>query len=206
MDVMALASAERADLATLLTELTPAQWDAPTPCSEWRVRDVAAHVVSYEGLGAAALAQRFVKGRLMFDRVNEVGVAEQSTRSSEDLIALVRSHVVPHGITARFGGRVALTDALIHHQDIRRPLGLPREVPLERLRAVLPFALTAPPIRGLWHIRGVRVVATDLDWAAGRGPEARGTGEAVLMTIAGRRGVAQELSGPGRDRLVQRLG
>ena len=43
-------------------------------------------------------------------------------------------------------------------------------------------------------------------WAAGLGPEVRGPGEAVLMAIAGRRGVAHELSGPGAERLVKRLG
>jgi hypothetical protein len=64
----------------------------------------------------------------------------------------------------------------------------------------------APPIKALWHLRGVRVVATDLDWSGGAGPEARGTGEAVLLVMAGRRGVACELSGPGADRLVRRLG
>lgn len=206
MDVMALASAERADLAAFLAELTPAQWDIPTLCAEWRASEVVAHVVSYEGLGPVALAQRFVRGRLMFDRVNAVSLADQGSHTPDELVELVRIHQVSSGLTAGFGGRVALTDALIHHQDIRRPLGLAREVPLERLRVVLPFALTAPPIRGLWHIRGVRVVATDLDWTAGVGPEVRGPGEAILMAMAGRRGVAQELSGPGRDRLLQRLG
>ncbi len=39
--------------------------------------------------------------------------------------------------------------------------------------------------------RGVRLVATDLDWARGRGPEAHEEAEAVLMTLAGRSGVAQ---------------
>ena len=37
--------------------------------------------------------------------------------------------------------------------------------------------------------RGVRLIATDLDWARGQGPEARGKAEAVLMALAGRRGV-----------------
>jgi hypothetical protein len=49
-------------------------------------------------------------------------------------------------------------------------------------------------------------VATDLDWTSGRGPKVRGTAEALLMAVAGRRGIAAELSGPGRDRLARRLG
>ena len=33
--------------------LTPEQWDAPTLCTRWRVRDVVAHVISYDELSPA---------------------------------------------------------------------------------------------------------------------------------------------------------
>ena len=107
---------------------------------------------------------------------------------------------------AWLAGWVVLTDTLVHHQDIRRPLGLARDIPADRLRAALRFATFAPPLRGFWHGRGVRLVATDLDWRFGVGPEAVGPGEAVLMTLSGRRGAACELVGPGAARLVQRFG
>ncbi len=69
----------------------------------------------------------------------------------------------------------------------------------------LRWAMIGPDIGGLWRTRGVRVVATDLGFAAGAGPVARGPAEALLMTIAGRRGVACELSGPGQQRLASRI-
>jgi hypothetical protein len=65
--------------------------------------------------------------------------------------------------------------------------------------------LIAPDIAGIWRIRGVRLVATDLDFSAGIGLAVRGEAEALLMTIAGRRGVAGELSGPGQRKLVRRI-
>ena len=34
-----MARDERAELVDLLVTLTPKQWDAPTLCSEWRVRE-----------------------------------------------------------------------------------------------------------------------------------------------------------------------
>jgi uncharacterized protein (TIGR03083 family) len=173
-----LARDERADLADLLESLSPQQRDAPSLCEHWRVRDVVAHLVSYDGLGAADLARRSARGRFVLDRVNEVGVDEHREREPHELVALLRAHAVPSGLPAGFGGRIALVDTLIHHQDVRRPLGLPRTVPPERLRAALPIALLAPPIRAPWHVRGVRVVATDVDWSGGAGPEARGPGEA----------------------------
>lgn len=206
MDVTALVREERAEMADFLESLTPEQWEHPSLCRGWRVRDVAAHVVSYEEHGRKDVARRLVRARLRFGRLNEVGVAEYAHLQHDELVAFLRAHLTPHGPTARFGGRVGLVDAIIHHQDMRRPLGRPRRVPPERLLHALPFAVVAPPLRGFWKSRGVRLVATDVDWSRGRGPEARGEAEALLMVLAGRRSVAGELSGPGAAVLQGRLG
>lgn len=202
---MALARAERADLADFLESLRPEQWDAPSLCAGWRVRDVAAHVISYEEHGRRDLLRRLATARFRIGRVNDVSLAEYRTLDPLELVAFLRSHLDPRGATAKFGGGVGLVDAMIHHQDMRRPLGMPRSIPPERLRFALPFAVTAPPLRGFWHARGVRLVATDLDWSRGKGPEARGDAEAVLMTLAGRAGAANELSGPGAAILERRM-
>ena len=199
-----LARAERADLAAFLAALPPDQWDAPTLCEDWSVREVVAHVVSYEHLGPARLAARFARGRLSFDRANAAGLAELPERSPDRLLGLLRAAADPRGLTARFGGRIALVDGMIHHQDIRRALGAPRDIPPERLRAALPFARWAPPIGAWWRARGLRLVATDLSWSAGRGPEVRGPAETLLLAIAGRSSVAAELTGPGVPVLVAR--
>ncbi|MQA02638.1 MAG: maleylpyruvate isomerase family mycothiol-dependent enzyme [Streptosporangiales bacterium] len=206
MNVMALARQERSELADFLDELTPDQWEAKSLCSNWRVRDVVAHVVSYEEHGKGELLRRLARARFRFGELNQVALAEYAQLDTRQLVAFLRSHLDPQGTTAKFGGRIGLVDALVHQQDIRRPLGKPRLIPEERLRYALPFAVTAPPLRGFWNARGVRLVATDLDWSRGKGPEARGTAEAVLMVLAGRAGVAHELTGPGADVLRRRLG
>jgi uncharacterized protein (TIGR03083 family) len=200
-----MARDERADLAEFLAGLSPEQWDAPTLCDGWRVRDVVAHMISYEELDGRALIARFAQGRFLPDRVNAVGVSENS-RSPEELLALLNDHLEPRGLTAGLGGRIALLDGLIHHQDIRRPLGLSRDIPAERMLPVLQFARVAPPLRGFWRARGLRLIATDLDWSAGRGPAVEGPAEPLLMAIAGRRGVVHELSGPGQPTLAARIG
>ncbi|MGY1857980.1 maleylpyruvate isomerase family mycothiol-dependent enzyme [Modestobacter sp. SYSU DS0290] len=201
---MPFARAEREDLLALLVTLTPEQWRAPSLCAGWSVRDVVAHVLSYEELSTRQLAARFVRGRLAFDRVNALSLRECSTRTPDELVELLRRHLTPTGLTAGMQGAIALTDGLIHQQDIRRPLGLPRVIPPERLVPALRTALFAPTLLGAWRARGVRLVATDVDWASGRGPEVRGPGEALLMTVAGRRAALGELSGPGYDRLARR--
>jgi uncharacterized protein (TIGR03083 family) len=166
------------------------------------VRDVAAHCVSFEGLSPRELALRFLEGRLRTDRINALAVAALAGRPTSDLIGLLRDNAEPHGLGAGFGGRVALTDNMIHQQDIRRPLGLPRDIPPERLRAALDFVRYAPTIRGAWRVRGVRLIADDLDWSHGRGPAVRGSGEALLMIMAGRPAALGDVEGPGRARLV----
>jgi uncharacterized protein (TIGR03083 family) len=204
-DLVDLARQERAELAALLRSLTPSQWEAPSLCAGWRVHDVVAHVLSYEELGPAGLARRFARGRLGIDRTNAVGLGDYGNRSPAELMDLLERHQTPSGLTAGFGNRIALVDGMIHQQDIRRPLGLPRVIPAERLRPALEFARTAPTIGALWRTRGLRLVATDVGWAAGRGPEVRGPGEAVLMSMAGRRGVVGELTGEGQPVLSRRI-
>jgi uncharacterized protein (TIGR03083 family) len=205
-DTKLLARQEREDLAALLSTLRPRQWDQPTLCSDWSVREVVAHLLSYDELDARGLIARFAKAGLLPDRANAAGVADYSTYEPEQLLALLNTNLSPRGLPAAFGARIALVDGLIHHQDIRRPLRMPRVIPPERLRAALPFAVIAPPIGAFWRARGLRLVATDLDWTSGRGPEVRGPSEALLMAVAGRPTATPELSGPGQPILVRRLG
>ena len=205
VDVRRLAREERADFAAFLATLSPQQWQAPTLCAGWRVRDVVAHVISYDDLDTRRLLAYVIQGRLRLGRVNAAALARYHARSPEQLLALLTDHPQPRGVPAALGGRVGLTEALIHHQDIRRPLAQPRAIPPERLLPALRIALIAPDIGGLWRIRGVRLVATDLPFSAGIGQEVRGPAEALLMTIAGRHGVAGELPGPGQRKLARRI-
>jgi uncharacterized protein (TIGR03083 family) len=204
--VRCLAREERADLAAFLATLPPQRWQAPTLCAGWRVRDVVAHVLSYDELSARELATITVRGRLKPSLVNNVALARYDSYGPGQLLELLARHPQPRGLHAALGGRVGLIEGLIHHQDIRRALGLPRRVPPERLPPALRLALIAPDIGGPWRIRGLRLVATDLRFAAGAGAEVRGPAEALLMAIAGRRGVAGELSGPGQRKLADRIG
>jgi uncharacterized protein (TIGR03083 family) len=205
MTVMHLARAEREELRDLLSGLTPDQWRAPSLCAGWTVHDVVAHMLSYEELGPRPLAERFLRGRLRVDRVNEIGMREYSGRTPAQLVELLDEHLTPSGLTAGMGGAIALTDGMIHQQDIRRPLARPRDIPAERLVPALRTALFAPTLLGVLRVRDVRLVATDIDWTFGRGPEVRGPAEAILMTVAGRGVAVAELSGPGHERVARRL-
>jgi uncharacterized protein (TIGR03083 family) len=202
---MSLARDERRDFADFLVALTPEQWDAPTLCTRWRVRDVVAHVYSYEELSLARVAARMVRTRFNTDRANAIGVNALIASSNAELLAYARDHIQPRGLTAMMGGKIALTDGMIHQQDIHRPLGLARDIPAARLVAALDTARTAPTLAAAKRIRGLTLTATDLDWTTGNGPTVEGPSEALLMAIAGRDGITPELSGPGVSILAERI-
>jgi uncharacterized protein (TIGR03083 family) len=201
--LMTMAHDERVDLADFLATLTPQDWEAPSLCSKWSVKDVVAHVISYEELGAMGLLKRFAKGWIV--RANQVGVDEFAALSPQQLLEFLRNHLEPRGLTAGFGGMIALVDGTIHHQDIRRCLGRPRSVPADRLERVLRLVPGIPRLGAGRRIRGLRLRATDIDWAHGRGPEVTGPGEALLMAMSGRPAALADLSGPGVGTLTERL-
>lgn len=203
-DLMRLAADERRDLADLLETLDAAQWEAPSLCEGWSVRDVVAHVVSYEELGPAGIITRRIKG-IGRGGSNEVGRAEYARRTPSELVDFLRAHLRPQGLTSWFGGAIGLTDGLIHHQDIRRALSVPRDVPGDRVTPALDFALRSPKLPSRKAVNGLELVATDLDWRRGSGPTVTGTGEALLMAIAGRSDAVGDLSGTGVPLLAERL-
>ena len=81
MNELEMATAERTDLADFLATLTLDQWEAPSLCERWRVRDVVAHVMSFDGVNLLGLLRRAVRGRLI--HLNQVGVDELASLSTE---------------------------------------------------------------------------------------------------------------------------
>lgn len=204
-DLMGFAGDERTELLDLLRGLALAEWDAPSLCSEWRVRDVAVHVVSYDELSKKALAATFLRGGPRVSRVNQVALRRYADLDPQAIIDLVARCRRPRGLAAGFNGGIALTDGTIHQQDIRRAIGQPRTIPFERLTRVLDFAMTAPTLPAKKNAQGLRLIATDMDWTTGSGPEVSGPAEALLMTIAGRPSALADLDGDGAKALSQRI-
>lgn len=200
---MDLATEERRDLAAYLRTLSDADWQAPTLCTDWSVKDVVSHVVSYEELSVLGLLRRFIRGRIV--RANEVGVRDFATYSPAQLMDFLEAHLRPRGLTSGFGGMIGLVDGTVHHQDIRRALGHPRTIPAERLERILPAVPGNPRLGAGKRIRGLHLRATDVAWEHGSGPEVLGTGEALLMAMTGRPAAVDELGGAGQPILAARL-
>ncbi|MEU1982718.1 maleylpyruvate isomerase family mycothiol-dependent enzyme [Nocardia sp. NPDC019395] len=198
MNIRAMLAAERAEMTALLRSLSDTEWDAPTLCTSWCVRDLIGHL-RYDAIPLTEYLGITVRNRFSIDGVNNAMAAEGSRRTPAELLAEFES--APRSVS-RLWPRLGLADLFVHQQDIRRPLGRLRDIPVERLRAVLdrpdPFA------RPWRHTRGLQFVATDFDWVKGSGPAVRGRGEALALAMVGRPVVLDELEGEGVPELRRR--
>jgi uncharacterized protein (TIGR03083 family) len=192
------AERERKDFADFLATLTAEQWSAPSLCAGWSVPDVVAHTIAYLSQSRTELFVGMVRNRWDVDKLNVQGLKDRACIAPDRLVELMRHGAEPFGAGALYGSRVALIECLVHQQDVRRPLGIPRFIPPDRLRMSLQYARVSPVIGGARRTRGLRLVATDMDWSAGRGLQVRGSGEALLLAMTGRcTAVVDELAGPG---------
>jgi hypothetical protein len=131
-------------------------------------------------------------------------VRREALRAGSGVVAFLAGHLQPTGQPAALGGRAGLVEALIHHQDIRRALAAPRSA--ERLLPALRTAMIALDVGGLWRIRGLRLVATDLGSSFGAGPEVRGHGRGAAddRGRTPRRGSRAIRPGPAKARSPHR--
>ncbi|NEA32659.1 maleylpyruvate isomerase family mycothiol-dependent enzyme [Streptomyces sp. SID13031] len=187
-EIRQLIAAERHDLATLLKELPATQWDAPTLCEGWRVREVVAHVtMPYRYSTPRILLELFrSRGRFnpMADRLARRDTAELSpTELTECLAANVHHPWKPPG--GGFEG--ALSHDVIHGLDITVALGIDRTVPPERLGIVL-GGLSDKHLKYFGvDLTGTQLRATDLDWSYGTGGKViTGRAQDLLLKVCGR--------------------
>ncbi|MGX6601442.1 maleylpyruvate isomerase family mycothiol-dependent enzyme [Micromonosporaceae bacterium Da 78-11] len=194
--VRAAVVAERTELAEMLGGLSAAQWDAPTLCAGWRVREVVAHMTMAFRMSTPRFVLEMLKARGDFNRMADV-VARRDTAAmtADDLLASLRANVA-HPWSPPGGGTTgALSHDVIHGLDISVGLDLDRRPPPERVGLVL-GALGARNLEFFGtDLSGVRLEATDLDWSHGAGDPLRGAAQDLLLAICGRRLPAGRLDG-----------
>jgi uncharacterized protein (TIGR03083 family) len=194
---------ERLSLAALLENLTDDQWNAPSLCEGWRVRVVAAHVaLTPQAPGPLSMLVEGVRAGGRFHKINRDFAVRHAQRPGADLVAELREHAASRRLPKVTNYRNIVLDIVVHGQDIAIPLGIPREMPKDAALAGIervwtmgwPFGVKRP-------LKRFRFTATDVDWAAGGGPEVRGPVSALLLLLTGRPAALPRLSGPGVEQL-----
>jgi uncharacterized protein (TIGR03083 family) len=189
--------AERAGLADLLADLTPAEWECASLCSGWRVRDVAAHLTLAHA-GVAFAVPALVRARGSFDRMVHDTACAAAVAPPDALVEGIRAMVGSRRHAVGTTQLEPLSDVLVHGQDIAVPLGRRRPMPPAAAAAAATRVWSMGwPFWARRRLRGVSLAATDSDWHAGAGPAVRGSTAELLMLLAGRRYVLARLTGPG---------
>lgn len=197
MDLRSLIAAERRDIADVLEGLTPRQWDSPSLCAGWRVREVAAHMsMGFRHSVPQVLAQ-LVRARGSLHRMTDrLARRDAAAAAPDQLVAWLRDNA-RHPWTPPVGGLVsALGHDVVHGLDITVALGLDRRVPEERTRILLDHVT----VRGAkffgTDLTGVRLCADDLDWTFGTGTPLTGSAQDLLLYAFGRKLPEGRVRGP----------
>lgn len=154
MDTMALYRLAQDGFDSVLAGVGPDEWDTPSACAEWSVRDVAGHVIwGQRQMRAWALGEDYP------ERAGAPGSPRPGVLTGDDPVATWRE--------ARQASVATLTDAALARLTVIPGMG---EVPLAALVALLTTDTTAHT----WDIghalgRTVRLdpalVSTAFDWA-----------------------------------------
>ncbi len=195
----------RASMADTLAGLTPDQWAQPSLCGTWTVRQTAAHIVT----GAEQTTGRFmghmVANGFRFNKMMDVDAKKLAARPPDEIISRLRARTTttnrpPAPVITMLG------EIVVHSDDIRRPLGLPNDVDDETLVACLEMYKGASfPMGTKKRIDGLRLVATDVEWTHGTGPEVTGKAMPLVMVMTGRAAALGDLSGDGMPTLRDRM-
>src|SRR6476659_8896023 len=183
-DYEALLWAESADIGTLLDEIDDADFDHASLCDGWRVRDVMSHMVLGHSTPMFQMVGMLAKYRFNVPKASRHGSVEWGSAHTPDEIreawrGVVDGHLMK-GIAKVIPNKEGFIDHVIHQQDIRRPLEMPRTIPEERL------------------VAGV-------DGTSGDGPEVTGPAEALLLLASGRPAPIDEVTGAGVATLKERI-
>jgi uncharacterized protein (TIGR03083 family) len=204
-DVWRAIDAERQSLADLFDDLSPAEWETPSLCAGWRVRDVAAHLTLSQ-LGVLPVTVALLRAGGNLNRMIRDSARRQAALPTERYAGLLRGMAGSRRTAPGVTHLEPLIDVLVHGQDIAVPLGRQRPMPA---RASAAAATRVWP--NLWPFRAERrlagfcFAATDDDWSAGRGARVEGPVGAILLLLTGREAALAQLSGPGAAELTARL-
>lgn len=176
---------QRIDLADLLESLTPEQWASPSLCDGWQVRHVAAHLTHIHLSPLRVVLAALASGFRFNPMIHRLAVTD--TRPQSEIVAAIRGMV---GSRRRIVGTKPLdplTDLLVHGQDIAVPLGIDRAIPQTAAVAVGKHLWRMRfPMHPAKRLRGIELVATDVDFAVGDGYQITAPIRDILMVLAGR--------------------
>jgi uncharacterized protein (TIGR03083 family) len=197
----------RRTMADLLAGLSPEQWAAPSLCDGWTVRDVGAHLSLAATTGLGEALSWMVRSRGNFDRMIRDSAIDRARRPTDVIVADLRGIVGSRKLAPTTFWRDPLLDVIVHAHDIARPLGITVSAPVEAARTAAEWTWQRRfPFFPARRLRGLRLVADDVEWSRGDGLELHGPVESLLLVSTGRPAGLDDLDGPGLELARERFG
>jgi uncharacterized protein (TIGR03083 family) len=196
--------AERGDLADTLSSLSPEQWTGPSWCTGWTVHMTAGHVLHAAEQTPLAFYKELAGAGFKFATFTGRGATKLGALSTDELVRRLRARTSttnrpPAPVLAMLG------EIIVHGADIRRPLGIEHATPQPAVIAVADGWKKSNLLIGAKRrISGLRLQATDSEWAHGDGPVVAGPLQSLVLAMTGRAGSYDDLTGDGVAILRQR--
>ena len=203
-DLWDVVAGERGALAADLERLDEAQWGARSLCEDWTVRRVVGHMTATANLTPFTFFTSFAGSGFSFEKFANKEIDKRlgadNDATLEQFKAAQNSTKSPPGPKLSWLGEV-----IVHAEDIRRPLGIRHEYPIDSVREVADFYKGSNTLIGTKsRIAGLSLRATDTTWSHGEGEEVSGPMVSLLMAMTGRSEACVDLSGPGVATLQSR--
>ena len=200
-----LIHAERAALAGDLASVAGSAWTTPSLCAGWTVHQTLGHMVATAKMTPLRFIAKFAGSGFRFNAMSAKGVAGECAGTPQDTLAEFRAHAndstAPPGPVDSWLG-----ETIVHATDIRWPLGLSHDFPVEAVVRVAEFYKNSNALIGAKNrIAGVSLRASDAEWSTGIGPQVAGPLLPLVMAMTGRHAALPHLSGPGLDALTARF-
>lgn len=199
-----LIHAERQRLYDQTLVLTPEQWRTPALVGSWTLEQTMAHLTAGAEQSIAAWLRSVWSARFDFELHKERGVRTRLGANPAETLDRYRRAI---GNTRRAAGPLmaGLGEVLIHGEEIRRPVGIPAQVPAGTAVATLRwFARHDFTEYSRSRAQGLRLAPDDATVTIGEGAEVRGPALALLLALSGRPVHPGELRGPGAGLLLER--
>jgi uncharacterized protein (TIGR03083 family) len=204
IDTWAVIGSERQALAEDLKGLDDKAWATPSLCDDWTVHDVLAHMTATARISPASFFPKLIGSGLSLKKMQAKDIAVERGSSGADTLAsfqsLVGSTKSPPGPKESWLG-----ETIVHAEDIRRPLGIRRDYPIDAVIKVAEFYQRSNLLIGTKRrITGLQLSATDADWTHGDGARVSGPIVSVLLAMTGRKAALVDLEGEGVETLRAR--
>jgi len=176
---------ERAWLADLLETLPENAWSHDSLCQGWTVRDVGAHLAMAQAR-VRDIAWPALRTGFRYNAMIRYA-AVRSPLTHQQIVATLRGFVGSRRRAPLVSDAEPLLDILVHTQDVCLPLGIEHAMPVDAAVVAANRVLSLRGPMRLWDApRGLRLVATDADWAFGDGTVVEGPIQSHLLRLTGR--------------------